>query len=178
MIYYTAIEKFNSESGVLWEKYKAKNDLNHLVEIITLDSSLCPAAEQEGENEVLQDSNFPFGDAELYSDLKKSVVEIHGDLDANDWNTIAIELNPKKERALPPKDFDFVGYDLVDIATRTSTLVNCGKLEKAFTSADLNSSGLINDLESSLLVQRKIKDHYPNLSHNNTTVVAIWVKRN
>lgn len=177
MIYYTLVEKFNSESGNLWDKYKAKNGLHDLLEIISLDSSLCPAAELDGENEVLQDPNFQHGDAELYMDLKKSVVDIHGELNANDWNSIAVEFNPKGEGSSPSKDFKFVGYDLLDIATRTSTLVNCGRLETAFSSEDLNSSGLIDDLEKSILVQDKIKNYCPDLSHNNTTIVAIWVKK-
>jgi hypothetical protein len=47
-------------------------------------------------------------------------------------------------------------------------------LIKAFSSADINSSGLISDFKKARDVQEQLKEHYPLEHHAQCSIWAMW----
>lgn len=70
--------------------------------------------------------------------------------------------------------FVFRGFDLVDLQTGISALVNCGGFDKAFASTELSDCGLLTDHSRALSVQKGLKAEYPDEHHANCDVWAIW----
>ncbi|HET6798446.1 MAG TPA: hypothetical protein VFH40_14900, partial [Gemmatimonadales bacterium] len=70
--------------------------------------------------------------------------------------------------------FAFAGFDLVDIHTDISALTNCGGFEGVFLNAELSELGLLTDLSRAQQVQADLRLQYPNESHAECNVWAIW----
>jgi hypothetical protein len=176
MLYYTLIEKFGMGAGIVWDRYMSENGFTHLREVLSLDASLCPPYQVQSQDSAVLDNSEVFGDdLELYSDLSQSFEEIENIFDPSIYNFLCVQIKPESNNLLiPPFKFKFGGFDLLDFSTRISVIVNCGRLDKAFKHEDLNIHGLIINYEKAEEIQRKVKENYPSLSHNNTTLIAIW----
>ncbi len=174
MMLFTIIEKFNSSAGKIWEEFQFENGMEHLEEVISLDSMLCPSMENYNSNKVTADVFLHLQiDSLLYEDLTLDFEPFLKNLN-HSYNLIALEFNSHKHPSTDIKHFIFKGYDLIDTKTRIIVLVNCGRLDKAFSATEINEYGLITDFEQAKIIQREILREYPNLSHNQTTLIAIW----
>lgn len=60
------------------------------------------------------------------------------------FNLLTVTQEPIKEcNSITIKDFEFMGYDLLDQSSDTSALTNCGGYDETFLTPDINDVGLI-----------------------------------
>ena len=84
--------------------------------------------------------------------------------------------NPTEDevRSFSDHRFVFRGFDLVELQTGISALVNCGGFPKAFSPADHSDCGLLTDHAKALSVQNLLRAEYPDEPHADCDVWAIW----
>jgi hypothetical protein len=70
--------------------------------------------------------------------------------------------------------FQFCGFDLVELPTGISALVNCGGFDKAFVGADLSDCGLLPEFSKAAEVRKRLREEYPEEHHANCDMWAIW----
>jgi hypothetical protein len=91
------------------------------------------------------------------------------------FNVLAIVVNPTEPcNEISLKDFEFVGYDLLDKEYGTSPLTNCGGLNESFFPSDLNSFGLIDSYEKAYTIRQALFEKNPEEHHADTNVIAVW----
>jgi hypothetical protein len=91
-------------------------------------------------------------------------------------NVLALMQNPAEDevRAFSDDRFIFRGFDLVELQTGISALVNCGGFPKAFASTDLSDCGLLADHGKAMIVQKLLRAEYPDEHHAVCDFWAIW----
>lgn len=87
--------------------------------------------------------------------------------------TVVKEPDEKCEK-VPIKDFEFIGYDLLDYAYDISALTNCGGFDETFSSNELNQFGLLSDFETVYDVKKRLLENNPEEYHADCNVIAIW----
>ena len=70
-------------------------------------------------------------------------------------------------------NFEFLGYDLVDVQASASALTNCGGFPDVFDKAELSSKGLLTSHARALQVQSELRARYPEEHHANCHVWAV-----
>jgi hypothetical protein len=177
MIGYTATETFNSSMDKNWQTYINGFNLNigHLKEIVSLDDGLCPTViglpvEKDREYRVPVDDYL----YDLFSDLEYMITRIQTD---QEFQILAAIHKPDLEEVYSFKDerFIFKGYDLMEDGTQTSALTNCGgDFDLAYKGEDLSESGLIEDYEKIVQINKLLLEHYPNDNHADCEIWALW----
>ena len=62
------------------------------------------------------------------------------------FNLLSVVIEPEQDCSeIKIRDYEFVGYDLLDQDFSISALTNCGGFDESFLSTDLNEKGLIDD---------------------------------
>jgi hypothetical protein len=109
----------------------------------------------------------------LFHDLDHVVRRVAGD---DRVNVLALMQNPAEEEARSFNDarFAFRGFDLVELQTCISALINCGGFDRAFTPTELSDCGLLADFTRALAVQMRLRAEYPDDHHADCDVWAIW----
>lgn len=173
LVVYTAVEPFNPACGESWRKFIQWSGLTHLREVISLDTLLCGSAlgdliDEDWEHNVQEDYKI-----DLFHDLDHVLDRLPGDGRAN---VLALMQNPTVVEVRSFKDprLEFRGFDLVELPTRISALVNCGGFDKAFAPSDLSDCGLITDYARATSVRNRLRAEYPDESHADCDVWAIW----
>lgn len=72
------------------------------------------------------------------------------------------------------KQFEFCGYDLVDITCCISAITNCGVEFETINYATLNKYGLISSYREAVITQLDLNEKYPEDSHSYCEIVEIW----
>jgi hypothetical protein len=92
------------------------------------------------------------------------------------YRLLCVVREPDATPTLPPSlsEFDFIGFDLLELITRTSALTNCGGFEGAFTPDDLSPKGLICDYGRARQVQAELRRLYPEEHHAKCEVWAVF----
>lgn len=72
------------------------------------------------------------------------------------------------------KQFEFCGYDLVDISNCISAITNCGAEFDSIDYATLNQYGLISSYREAVNTQLDLNEKYPEDSHSYCEIVEIW----
>jgi hypothetical protein len=90
-------------------------------------------------------------------------------------NVLCVFRNPV-ERPVAPSvaDFEFPGYDLVDVENNNSALTNCGGFPDVFAKSELSRVGLVPELGRAIEVQRRLRSLYPEEHHANCHVWGIF----
>ncbi len=170
--WFVATKPFTPAEGEAWGQYIDWTGLTQIEEVVSLDPLLCPPLLQE-----VQDSSFwphivqenfmlnCFLDLEF---LKQYIVHIRP------RNLLCVFRNPAQHPTAPTADFEFIGYDLVDIQCVASALTNCGGFPKAFANSELSRHALLPDLERALEVQRLLRSAYPEEPRANCHLWAIF----
>jgi hypothetical protein len=173
-IWFTAREKFDPSSGGAWDKYVQWAQLPQLREVISLDTALCPSVfkeltEEDWDHNIHQDHCISY-----FRDLDYVLSRVSDQRDS--VNILAVVLEPKSNttRAFDDERFVFYGYDLIDKGSDISALTNCGGFDKAFSSSDVSSVGLLEDYTFAKEVQRRLLQHYPEEPHADCALWAIW----
>ena len=174
-IVYTTVQRFDPACGENWTKFINWCGLAQLREVISLDSTLCPSVividELTAEDwQYNVNENFK---CDLFHDLEYLLEKVGG---SDRVNVLALIQNPTEEvvRAFSDQRFTFRGFDLVELQTGISALVNCGGFSKAFASTDLSDCGLLMDHAKAMNVQKLLRAEYPDEHHANCDVWAIW----
>jgi hypothetical protein len=91
-------------------------------------------------------------------------------------NILGLYQNPNAHIAEPPAtgDFKFMGYDLIEEQTQTSSLTNCGGFPDVFKNDELSSCGLIELFERANDIKKALAEKYPNEPHAQCELYAIW----
>jgi hypothetical protein len=172
-VVYSAVERFDQGCGEAWRKFIAWSGLTQLQEVITLDGNLCPTIFQDltakdWEHNVQEDYKIT-----LFRDLEHVLSKVAGN---GQVNVLALLQNPTDDevRSVTDYRFRFRGFDLVELQTGISALVNCGGFAKAFSRADLSECGLLTDHTQALRVQRLLQSEYPDEPHADCDIWAIW----
>jgi len=172
-VYFVAVERFGPASGESWREFIEWSGLTHLREVVSLDTILCPAVfegltDEDWGHNVQED--FLIG---LFHDLDYLL----GKSDGHDRaNILALMRNPTAAEVGSFTDprFVFRGFDLVEVGTGVSALVNCSGFDKAFAPADLSDCGLLTNHAKASGVQHLLGAEYPDEPHADCDVWAIW----
>jgi hypothetical protein len=170
--WFIATEPFTSRDGDKWRKYVAWSGLVQLDEVVSLDPMLSPSVLPE-----IKDNYWPYIVNEdfmlnFFVDLDFLLQAVSGVVKKN---LLCVCRNPQTPIA-PHKgklNFEFLGYDLVDVEGGASALTNCGGFPKAFANSELSSKGLLVSHARALEVQAALRNAYPEEHHADCHVWAI-----
>jgi hypothetical protein len=172
-VYYAAVEPFDPSGGERWRSYVEWSGLTQLREVVSLDGILCPSVfegltDEDWTHNVPED--FLIG---LFHDLDYLLGKLGGEDRAN---VLALMRNPTAAEVGSFTDprFVFRGFDLVELQTGVSALVNCGGFDRAFAPADLSACGLLADHAKAASVQNLLRAEYPDEPHADCDLWAIW----
>ncbi len=172
-IVYSAVKRFNRGCGEEWRKFIAWSGLTQLREVVSMDLILCPSVfqdltDQDWQHNVQEDFKLT-----LFHDLDYVLGKVAGD---DRVSVLALMENPTDADlgTFADSRFQFRGFDLVELQTGISALVNCGEFDKAFASTELSDCGLLADHARALTVQKRLRAEYPDEPHADCEVWAVW----
>lgn len=172
---FTALERFGPSSGDAWEKYISWSKLAQLDELLSLDVMLCPPVLKEMKREFWEyASDLPvFG---YFTSLDFLKLQLR---DASNYSLICAFHNPTSVPSLPIElsEFEFCGFDLLEVGGGVSTLTNCGGFPLAFDDAELSPKGLITTYERAEEVRASLREKYPEESHADCDLWAVFRAR-
>jgi hypothetical protein len=169
--WFIATEPFGPNDGKKWRKYIAWSGLTQLVELLSLDPSLCQPILGDVKEEywpyiVNEDFMLAFFlDANF---LRQQVANIPHK------NLLCVFRNPSEPPIPPDGIFEFAGYDLVDVQHSASALTNCGGFPDVFSNSELSTIGLLPDFNRAIEVQKLLLEKHPEEPHAQCYVWAIF----
>ena len=175
-VVYSAVKRFDPACGEPWQKYIEWSGLTQLREVVSLDGILCPTIFRDLIAEDWQHNVQENFKITLFHDLDYVVRRVAGD---DRVSILALMQNPTdtEVRSFTDPRFVFRGFDLVELGTGISALVNCGGFDKAFSHADLSDCGLLTDHAKALSVQNLLRAEYPDEPHADCDLWAIWRRK-
>lgn len=172
-VLFTAVQRFDPARGDTWPRFIAWSGLTQLREVVSLDIILCPTlfpelTAEDWQHNVQEDFKLSY-----FYDLDHVLAKVAENVRVN---VLALVQNPTDDelRSFTDSRFVFRGFDLVELRTGISALVNCGGFPRAFASKDLSDCGLLTDHATALAVQRRLRAEYPTEHHANCDVWALW----
>jgi hypothetical protein len=170
--WFIATERFGPEDGDKWRDYIAWSGLTQLKEVISLDGILCPTLlpviKAEYWPHIVQE-DFMLNYFLDFDFLMSEVASVPGK------NVLCVFRNPIACPKPPPvADFEFLGYDLVDVYNGNSALSNCRGFPEVFSNSELSEYGLLPELERANEVRASLRARYPEEHHTNCHVWAIF----
>jgi hypothetical protein len=176
-VVYSAVKRFDPGCGEAWPKFIEWSGLTQLREVVSLDLILCPTVfgeltDEDWLHNVQEDFKIT-----LFHDLDHVLRRVAGD---DRVSVLALMQNPTDDevRSFTDPRFVFRGFDLVELQTGISALVNCGGFDKAFAPTDLSDCGLLADHTRALAVQKRLRAEYPDEHHADCDLWAVWQMRN
>jgi len=172
--WFIATEPFSARDGAKWQKYIEWSGLTQLVELLSLDPTLCPPILADVKDEywphiVNQDFMLTFFlDADF---LRLKMANIHPK------NLLCVFRNPPEPPIPPAGQFDFAGYDLVDVQHSASALTNCRGFPDVFSNTELSTVGLLPDFDRAIEVRKLLRQRYPDDPHAQCHLWAIFRER-
>jgi hypothetical protein len=169
--WFIATEKFDN-SHDNWGKYIEWSKLEQLDEVVSLDPGLCPSVLPEIKPEywsriVNEDFMLRF-----FTDPDYLRGEVAG---IPKKNFLCVFRNPTAHPSSEvPKEFEFVGYDLIDIESTASAPSNCGGFPEIFSNRELSEKGLLRSYERSQQVRSELRRRFPHEIHANCDLWAIF----
>ena len=170
---FIATEPFGPSNGQKWESYCLWAKIPGLVELVCLDSMLCPhlATERKAEDwdhVVCEDFRLDY-----FYDLDYLMRRVQ---QVPRRNILGLYRNPENHVVAAPAsgDFCFLGYDLIEEKTQISALTNCGGFPDVFRNDELDYFGLIDSFDRACEVRRTLSVHHPNEQHAQCEMYAVW----
>ena len=173
---YRVVESFSPDSKESWEKYIQWSGLVHLTEVVGLDCSLSPSVLGKLEDEDW--NHLVFGEelGDCLDDLAYLRRRVAGVFDRKRHQILAVAREPS-ERDVEQAGllgFRFMGFELIEEASGTSALTNCGGFEGAFDPSDLSKSGLVSSAARAYNIRDALLKLFPKEHHAECTVWALW----
>lgn len=175
-IAYKISKRFDESNGQTWENYKVWKSIK-AERVISLDVGLCPGVIEKITTEDFKHRVYieEFHDA---FDSISWILQKVGQKKSN-WQILAIQrIDSNNHKATLSGEFNFIGYDLIEIQTSISAITNCDGFDLAYSAVDLNINGLISDICNANKIASMLKEKYPNSNHADVTIWAIWEKWN
>lgn len=173
-IWFTTRKIFDGEyTDSSWEKYKEWSRLDQVLELVSLDGTLNeltfePQFETEIEEIVIEENQVTQFFKSIDYVKKQSM---HLDF----YNLLAVVKEPKREKQIQlERDFEFIGYDLIEVGGSISALTNCGGFDETFKPKEQNSYGLISDFVRAKETQIELPKNNPNEHHANCYLFEVW----
>lgn len=172
---YTARFRFDS-NHVHWKGYLDFSKLYHVSEIVSLDASLNDLAFEIDRESGEYWRNVVATDSGSYTDLFKDLNFVKAKAkNSTYYNLLTVCIEPAEQcETIVFKDFDFLGYDLLDQYLCTSALTNCGGFDETFKPTELNRYGLIDRYERATIIRDNLYANNPDESHADCFVLALW----
>jgi hypothetical protein len=173
-VVYSAVAPFDTGCSERWREYIAWSGLTQLREVVSLDSLLCPTVIQGLSDEDWQHNVQADFKLTLFHDLDYLLRRVGG---GRRVNVLALMENPTVDevRSFGDRRFVFRGFDLVELQTGISALLNCGGFDQAFSPADLSECGSLTDQALALSVQNRLREEYPDEPHADCDLWALWL---
>lgn len=159
---YTLRERFTPESVERWNSYVAFSGFEHIAELVTLDSMMCP--------DVITDLLDADWSHNVHADFRTTLFHDLGylvsreSLNAARHQVLAIVERPDGTES-SPSNFTRCGFDIMDSCFGNSTLTNCGQIPEAFTPSMVNEFGLLSDGEAAIEVRDRMRAMHPDDPH-------------
>jgi hypothetical protein len=170
---FVARERFDASDGDRWEGCARWAKIPNLIEVVSLDTMLCPTilpdlSDEDWQHNVQEDFRLNY-----FYDLDYLIRRTAGILRRN---ILGLYRNPESHISSPPGSgtFGFLGYDLVEDATNISALTKCGGFPETFSNDELNEYGLITDFSRASEVRRLLPERNPAEPHAKCELYAIW----
>jgi len=158
-----------------WDKYIEWSKLYHLTELVSVDGCL---NEDLVKPNLKNDDNWNFIiiDEYYHTGFYTTADYVLKNMKPQDkFNFLTVVKNPdEKCEAIQVKDFEFIGYDLLDYAYDISALTNCGGFDETFSSNELNQFGLLSEFEKTYDVKKRLLENNPEEHHADCNVIAVW----
>lgn len=171
---FTLRERLTPDMRSRFEGYQSFSGFTLLTELITLDSMMCPDVVTELSTEdwdynVQQDFRTQlFRDADYLLSRQP--------LDRSKHQLIAAYEQPADTEIIPT-GFERCGYDIMDAYFGNSTLTNCGPIPEAFSPADVNEFGLIDNYEMAFSIRDRMRLLHPDDPHLGACDVWLLARR-
>jgi hypothetical protein len=174
---FTCRERFDDHDGESWNNYRIWLGRNDLSRIVTLDTMLCPLLirlESAEDWAFVVDEDFMldfFTDLEFVMQRSASFPRAM---------VLAVVREPTEEdiASFSRSDFEFVGFDVLDVHRDVSALVNCGGWPDVFSNSELSPrSGLVSSHERAYEIRGKLRELHPREPHADCAVWALWQRR-
>lgn len=162
-----------------WEDYIAWSGLDHVQELITLDSHLNERPDELTDwhktdywTYIVQDGLYDTGFFTSLDYVLKMTKH------KERFNLLAVVIEPKEDcKGIRIDGFDFVGYELLDKFYSSSALTNLGCMDKGFLPHELNHLGLLDSLDKAHHIQEYLRENYPDMEDADTKIIAVWRHR-
>ena len=170
---FIANERFDPRAGARWTDYIRWAGIPNLIEVVSLDNTLCPRIVTEFKDEdwahiVNKDFRLNY-----FHDLDYLMRRAGTGLRRN---VLGLYRNPVSHIDVAPAagDFVFLGYDLIEEMTQISALTNCGGFPETFSAEELNERGLIDCFTRAKQIRRRLAENNPDEPHAHCEMYAVW----
>ena len=179
--YYTARSAYGKnydDHAPSWGEYLQWSNLTHLKELISVDCMLNQVLVEPDMNNP-EDWNYIVTDHSYITGFFTSLDYVLRKMQPRErFNLLGIVIEPAQDcKNVELKDFDFLGYDLLDREYGNSVLTNCGGFDETFLPSELNQFGLIDDFHKAYDIKRRLLENNPGEHHADTNVIAIWLHK-
>lgn len=170
--WFIATQPFTPTNREAWTRYIEASGLTQLAEVVSLDGILCPTLLRETKEDYwphIVQEDFMLDYFLDFDFLRRQVAQIERK------NLLCVFRNPA-ERPVAPSvaQFEFLGYDLVDVQGSVSALTNCGGFPDVFGNFELSRHGLLPEFERAVEVQRLLRSVHPQEHHADCHLWAIF----
>ena len=172
--WFIAVERFGPDQANAWANYIDWSKLTQLDELVSLDSMLCPPALKI----ILEDYRPHIVNENYLSDYFTNLDFLRSELaskNVENARLLCVYRSPSTVPLLPSdlQTFRFRGFDLVEAASGTSALTNCGGWPE-LDNSELSKCGLIEDHKRALQLQKILKKNHPEELHADCDLWAIY----
>jgi hypothetical protein len=136
--WFIATKRFTPEDGEAWDSYIKWSGLTQLEELVSV-ALPTPLEEIRDDywDHIVQEQFM----LRYFLDFDFLMNEVAG---VQRKNVLCVFRNPQQPPVPPPvAEFEFMGYDLVDIHDFESALTNCGGFPDVFANSELSRFGLL-----------------------------------
>jgi len=173
MYFFTAIERFDPGNGDRWVNFTRGLGRTDLKRIITLDTSLCPTVihpESANDWQFVAKEEFML---DFFTDADFVLQRIGGHRPST---VVAIARDPSREDidGFPLPDFEFGGFDVVDIQFTGSALFNNRFPGLCDVTRLSQESGLLKSQDRANRLRDTLHRRYPDREDANCYVWAVW----
>jgi hypothetical protein len=141
---FAACQRFDQRNGDSWSRFIEWTGFQHIREIVSIDTMLCPSLIDELADEDWQYNIHADYRTSFFRDAKYLRRRI--DYDCFRHNILALTKEPTSF-VEPPNGFAFRGYDILDSYDSISVLTNCGAFPSIYSVEDINEYALVSDLD-------------------------------
>lgn len=145
-----------------WKSYIEFSGFDQIVELVTLDSMMCPNMLSELRKEDWEHNVHEDWRTELFYDADYLIAR--DGFDENTQQVLGIICQPRQAEPPAPK-FETCGFDIMDSYFGNSTLTNCGRIPEAFSPSIVNQYGLIADVDLAYSIRDKMRRLQPDDPH-------------